>query len=210
MYRVSIAVSSNYTRTSEINFDLNSGSKSIAQSRVIPRPHYHAQGKERETRAQFRFILPILPYPAIPCPQITRQIRAISPCARSPVNRTNIENDPRMADRVQSPERTGAASPGHSGQTISHRSSFAENMRQSPRSQRHPSFPQSAVQELLNHPPAAKTGDPRFVGRDWKQIRVGELVTKEEVRWAQLETGVEQATKVSQSLIIWVHIPNHE
>ncbi|KAL5323513.1 hypothetical protein ACEPPN_008050 [Leptodophora sp. 'Broadleaf-Isolate-01'] len=103
-----------------------------------------------------------------------------------------------MTDPAQSsvPDRGGATSPPHNGQTISHRSSFADNMRHSPRSQRHPSFPQSAVQELLNHPPVAKTVDPRFAGRDWRQIRVGELVNKEEVRWAQLDTGVEQATKL--------------
>ncbi|CZS98021.1 related to CBS-domain protein Sds23p [Rhynchosporium agropyri] len=106
-----------------------------------------------------------------------------------------------MADSAQSPpapERAGATSPPHNnnGQTSSHRSSFAENMRQSPRSQRHPSFPQSAIQDLLNHPPVSKTVDARFAGRDWRQIRVGELVNKAEVRWAQLDTGVEQATKL--------------
>ncbi len=102
-----------------------------------------------------------------------------------------------MADPAQSPvERVGTASPPHNGQTITHRASFAENMRHSPRSQRHPSFPQAAVQELLNHPPAAKAADPKFASRDWRQIRVGELVNKEEVRWAQLDTGVEEATKV--------------
>lgn len=110
-----------------------------------------------------------------------------------------------MTDPAQSsvPDRGGATSPPHNGQTISHRSSFADNMRHSPRSQRHPSFPQSAVQELLNHPPVAKTVDPRFAGRDWRQIRVGELVNKEEVRWAQLDTGVEQATKVGNYSVIW-------
>jgi hypothetical protein len=41
-----------------------------------------------------------------------------------------------------------------------------------------------------------KAGDPRFVGRDWRQIRVGELVEKTEVRWAELDVGVEYATKV--------------
>ena len=88
------------------------------------------------------------------------------------------------------------ASPSPSNGTISHRSSFAENLRHSPRSQRHPSFTQAAVQELLNHPPAARTGDPRFVGRDWRQIHIGELVQESDVRWAELDTGVEQATNV--------------
>jgi hypothetical protein len=96
---------------------------------------------------------------------------------------------------IEAPARHSSASPSL-GQTISHRSSFAENLRHSPRSQRHPSFTQAAVQELLNHPPPSKAGDPRFVGRDWRQIRVGELVEKTEVRWAELDVGVEQATKV--------------
>jgi hypothetical protein len=94
------------------------------------------------------------------------------------------------------PARHASPSLQHNGQTINHRSSFAENIRHSPRSQRHPSFTQAAVQELLNHPPAMKAGDPRFVGRDWRQIRVGELVEKTEVRWAELDVGVEYATKV--------------
>jgi hypothetical protein len=93
------------------------------------------------------------------------------------------------------PARNTTASP-KSLQTIGHRSSFADNLRNSPRSQRHPSFTQAAVQELLNHPPAARTGDPKFAGRDWRSIRVGELVIKEEVRWAELDTDVQTATTV--------------
>ncbi|KAK6582554.1 hypothetical protein PZA11_004962 [Diplocarpon coronariae] len=100
-----------------------------------------------------------------------------------------------MADLTHPPVERGAEA---RSQTVtgSHRSSFAENMRHSPRSQRHPSFSQSAVQELLSHPPVAKSSDPRFSGRDWRQIRVGELVKREDVRWAQLDTEVEQATKL--------------
>ena len=82
--------------------------------------------------------------------------------------------------------------------SLSHRSSFAENLRNhppSPRSQRHPSFTQAQVQELLNHPPIG-AGDVRFSGRDWRQIRVGELVTKDHVRFVDSDTGVEEATKV--------------
>ena len=99
-----------------------------------------------------------------------------------------------MADpaSVEAPARHASPSNGK----ISHRSSFAENLRHSPRSQRHPSLTQSAVQELINHPPASKTGDPRFAGRDWRQIHVGELVQESDVRFVELDTGVEQATKV--------------
>jgi hypothetical protein len=101
-----------------------------------------------------------------------------------------------MADptEVDVPARKSTTSPPP--MTINHRSSFAENLRHSPRSARHPSFTQAAVQELLNHPPAHKTGDQRFAGRDWRQIRVGELVDKREVRWAQLDSSVEKATEV--------------
>jgi hypothetical protein len=106
-----------------------------------------------------------------------------------------------MADHasVEPPARHASPSNG----SISHRSSFAENLRHSPRSQRHPSFTQAAVQELLNHPPAARTGDPRFAGRDWRQIHIGELVQKSDVRWAELDTAVETATHVRNP---WAHL----
>src|SRR6201992_4416209 len=100
-----------------------------------------------------------------------------------------------MADHASADSPAGHSSPGN-GTINNHRSSFAENLRQSPRSQRHPSFTQAAVQELLNYPPASRSGDPRFAGRDWREIHVGELVQKSDVRWAELDTGVEQATKV--------------
>lgn len=58
---------------------------------------------------------------------------------------------------------------------------------------------QQALQELLTNPPLAhKEGDGgRFVGRDWKGVRVGEVVDPGEVRFAELETSVEDATNVS-------------
>ncbi|KAG9231047.1 hypothetical protein BJ875DRAFT_133272 [Amylocarpus encephaloides] len=93
------------------------------------------------------------------------------------------------------PVRNSTASP-KLPQTINHRSSFAENLRHSPRSQRHPSFTQAAVQELLHHRPASRSSDPRFIGRDWRNIRVGELVLKHEVRWAELDTDVQTATNL--------------
>lgn len=103
-----------------------------------------------------------------------------------------------MADQIERPPRNNTASPSflaHSG-PLNHRSSFAENLRQSPRSQRHPSLTQAGVQELLNHPPTPSPKDTRFAGRDWREILVGELVAAEDVRWAEFDTGVEEATKV--------------
>ncbi|TVY30897.1 Protein sds23 [Lachnellula hyalina] len=101
-----------------------------------------------------------------------------------------------MADHpalpIDAPARNSTGSPKIGG-TISHRSSFAENLRHSPRSQRHPSFTQAAVQELLNHP-VNKTADPKFVGRDWRTIHVGELVNSSDVKWAEIDTSIQDAT----------------
>ncbi|TVY92394.1 Protein sds23 [Lachnellula willkommii] len=93
---------------------------------------------------------------------------------------------------IDMPARNSTSSPKIGG-TISHRSSFAENLRHSPRSQRHPSFTQAAVQELLIHP-VTKTADPRWVGRDWRTIQVVELVNSSDVTWAEVDTSIQDAT----------------
>lgn len=96
------------------------------------------------------------------------------------------------------PQRTGSSSSLHKiTHGSSYRQSFAENLRglpASPRSQRHPSLTQSAIQDLLNHPPASRPQNPRFAGRDWRDIAIGELVTREDVKWVDLDTSVEDAT----------------
>lgn len=84
----------------------------------------------------------------------------------------------------------------------SHRSSsLAENLRPhppSPRAHRQPSLSQAAVMELLNHPSNLRSSNPLFAGRDWREIRVGELVSREDVRIVERDTPVEEATKVQQ------------
>ncbi|CAJ2508843.1 Uu.00g138690.m01.CDS01 [Anthostomella pinea] len=94
------------------------------------------------------------------------------------------------------PQRTPSSSSLHkSGH--SHRSSFAENLRglpPSPRAQRHPSFTQSAIQDLLNNPPNQKHHNPRFAGRDWRDVAIGELVAKDDVKWVEMDTSVEDAS----------------
>lgn len=83
-----------------------------------------------------------------------------------------------------------------------HRQSFAENLRNmppSPRSQRHPSFtgvPPANVQDLLSLPPTNKMADPRFAGRDWRAIPLGELASLSDVKWVTMDTCVEEATMV--------------
>jgi hypothetical protein len=114
-----------------------------------------------------------------------------NPSPNLPLRPTNASLDPPSSPPIRNVTASGA---------LSHRSSFAENLRShpppSPRSQRHPSFTQAAVQELLNHPPMTKPGNPKFVGRDWRQILVGELVSRDDVRFVESSTGVEEATKV--------------
>ena len=80
----------------------------------------------------------------------------------------------------------------------SHRGSFAEQMRGgpgSPRASRQPSLSQQAFQDLINNPPT-KAGDPRFQGRDWKTVRLGEIVDPSLVRFVEYDTTVEDATSV--------------
>lgn len=54
---------------------------------------------------------------------------------------------------------------------------------------------QSAIQDLLNHPPTAnKHTNPRFAGREWRDIKVGEIANPEDVRWIDMDGSVEEAT----------------
>ncbi len=66
----------------------------------------------------------------------------------------------------------------------------------SPRQNRHLSFSQAQMQDLLNNPPTAGSADPAFAGRDWQTINVGELINPEDLRFVELDTGVEVATNV--------------
>lgn len=126
---------------------------------------------------------------ADPAPRSAKLSQSATPAAHS----HEISSSP-------SAPRSMSAASGN----LSHRSSFAENMRNAPPSprQRHPSFPQAALQELLKQPPAGGSGDKRFAGRDWRQIHVGELVNKDQVRFVEADTGVEPATKVGLGLVV--------
>lgn len=121
--------------------------------------------------------------------------------SRESVKETSISPPP--------PQRTGSSSSLHKiTHGSSYRQSFAENLRglpASPRSQRHPSLTQSAIQDLLNHPPASRPQNPRFAGRDWRDIAIGELVTREDVKWVDLDTSVEDATMVGLSTPVQLH-----
>jgi hypothetical protein len=49
----------------------------------------------------------------------------------------------------------------------------------------------------MNHPPTNRNPNPRYAGRDWRDITVGELAVPEDVRWADLDLSVQDATMVS-------------
>ena len=103
------------------------------------------------------------------------------------------ESRPQIMERHVSSSSTGS---------LSHRSSIAENLRPhppSPRVHRHPSLSHAAVQDLLNHPPVPRDRDLKYRGRDWRKIRIGEVVNREEVRWVERTMSVEEATKVSKA-----------
>lgn len=106
----------------------------------------------------------------------------------------------RNCDPRKSYEYLPSPSPPLSARSSSHRSSFVENLRPhppSPRTHRHPSLSQAAVMELLNHPSNSKSTNPQFAGRDWKQIHVGDLVSRDDVRIVDSDMLVEDATKVN-------------
>lgn len=111
---------------------------------------------------------------------------------------TNAVGEADASDSIpkqHGPQRTTASS---NISISAHRQSFAENLRNGPSSprQRHPSFTQAAVQELMNNPPPNKHANPKFAGREWGDIQVGELVTPDDVWWINLDSSVEEATMV--------------
>lgn len=80
-----------------------------------------------------------------------------------------------------------------------HRHSLSETLRAapgSPRSRRQPSLNQSAIQSLIDNPPAPNHANPAFVGRDWREISIGELVSPEDLKFVEIDTGIEEATNV--------------
>jgi hypothetical protein len=114
----------------------------------------------------------------------------------SPLQPQSLSSSVSSLGRSPPPSAKMSTSPSpHSA----HRSSFAEHMRggpSSPRASRQPSLSQQAFHDLINNPPT-KPGDPRFHGRDWKTIRLGEIVDTSQVRFVEYDTSVEDATSVS-------------
>lgn len=73
----------------------------------------------------------------------------------------------------------------------------------SPRSSsRHPSLSQQSMADILSAPP-----HPRQEGgatlRDWRSVKVGELLSQKQLRFVDLETPVESACQVWDISSIW-------
>ncbi|KAK1141126.1 cell separation during budding [Aspergillus melleus] len=87
----------------------------------------------------------------------------------------------------------------HGSSNHQHRHSLSETLRGapgSPRSRRQPSLNQAAIQSLIDNPPAPNHADPAFAGRDWREISIGELVSPEDLKFVEIDTGIEEATNV--------------
>ncbi|KAF4556276.1 SDS23-like protein [Elsinoe fawcettii] len=106
-----------------------------------------------------------------------------------------------IGSQLPSPRPDVRTSSQASSPSISQRSSFIETMRgihHSPNQPRSPSVSQQALQDLINNPPIGlqDPSDARFAGRDWRTIKVGEIIAPEETRFVQVDTSVEEATKL--------------
>lgn len=118
-------------------------------------------------------------------------------------------------DLRSTPSRSSSIRAHHTpGPLQSHRQSFTDSLRghpPSPRATRQPSLSQAQLQELLNNPPTKGSADPRFAGRDWQHIGVGELCDPADLRWVEFDSGIEDATNashISPALNLNSHQPN--
>jgi hypothetical protein len=116
---------------------------------------------------------------------------------------TDAERSIKPTDNKSSASPSPSPQRSHSSSSTSratHRQSFTESYRNLPPSprHRHPSLTQAAIQDLVNHPPStSRHQNPKFVGREWGDITIGELVSLDDVRWIDIEGSVEEATMVS-------------
>lgn len=114
-------------------------------------------------------------------------------------NGSNIDF-PRPGTTSRSPPpRNHSHRPSFVPSNHQHRQSYSESLRSapaSPRSRRQPSLTQSAIQSLIDNPPARNYANPAFANRDWRQISIRELVSPDDLQFVDIDTGIEEATNV--------------
>ncbi|KAK4556455.1 cell separation during budding [Recurvomyces mirabilis] len=123
---------------------------------------------------------------------------AQKPPSASATKPTNIKTASPGGTPLQSPRsKESSLQPSPA---VSHRSSFADNLRNyppSPRAQRTQSFSGQALTDLLMNPPPKHNGEEaKFRGRDWRTVQVGEIIDPSEVRFVELNTSIEDTTKL--------------
>ncbi|CAL5867434.1 uncharacterized protein PFLUO_LOCUS1653 [Penicillium psychrofluorescens] len=110
----------------------------------------------------------------------------------------NIVTSTRSSTDSRSPSASTRTQPLRmSAPNHQHRQSLSETLRGppgSPRARRQPSLTQSAIQSLIDNPPPPKTNDPAFLDRNWAEISIGELVSPDDLKFVELDTGIEEAT----------------
>ena len=57
------------------------------------------------------------------------------------------------------------------------------------------------MQSLIDNPPAPSAPNPAFVGCDWREISIGELVKPDDLKFVELDTGIEEATQVYYTIL---------
>lgn len=118
-----------------------------------------------------------------------------------------VVSPPSSIDSRTSGIRNQSARRSHISTNHSHRQSFSETLRApgSPRSRRQPSITNAGVLSLIDNPPVPNNPNTSFTGRDWRHISIGELVSPEDLKFVEVDTGIEEATDVSSPswLLLW-------
>ncbi|KAJ5948617.1 hypothetical protein N7454_001924 [Penicillium verhagenii] len=116
----------------------------------------------------------------------------------SSINGSNLAS-PRSSTESRSSNRNSLRVTHMPPANHQHRQSLSETLRGppgSPRTRRQPSLNQFALQSLIDNPPPPKTIDPAFVDRDWREISIEELISPDDLRFVEMDTGIEEATNL--------------
>ena len=135
---------------------------------------------------------------------MTDQRQSLDALAADNSNGSGVASPRSSTDSRPSSIRNQSARIPHMSSNHKHRQSFSESLRapSSPRSRRQPSLPHAAIQSLIDNPPAPNNANPKFAGRDWRHISVGELVSPDDLKFVEADTGIEEATNVSNGLAL--------
>lgn len=140
------------------------------------------------------------------------------PFANMSLTESSSHSTPGKSPHVRGRSQSSTRGYGHA-----QRPSITDSLRgmPPPPSPRQLNQTQSQMLDFLNHPPTAGHLDPRFQGRNWQNIEVGELILQQtvctrhssdtggvgSVQIVDLDFDVESATEVSLQ-VFWHHTEN--